>query len=96
MKLKPLADKLIVKRDEAEAVSKGGIVLPEVAKERPRKGKVLAVGRGTLNDNGTHTPPEVKVGDSVLFSAYAGQETECCGEKLLIMSESEVLAVVEE
>jgi len=94
-KLRPLADKLLVKRVEAETKTKSGIVLPDSAKEKPKRGKVIAVGDGKRLDNGERAKFNVKKGDEVLFTSYAGTEIKVDGEELLIMSEDDVLAVVE-
>jgi len=94
-KVKPLNDKVLVKRLEAEEVTKGGIVLPDTAKEKPREGKILAIGDGKLLENGKRAAFQVKVGDRVLFSSYAGTEIKIEGEEFLILSEDDVLAVIE-
>ncbi len=94
MKLTPLADKVIVKRLEAETKTKGGIVLPDTAKEKPKRGKVVAVGEGKRLDSGELVKPSVKVGDEVIFSSFAGSEITVAGEELLIMSQDDVLAIV--
>ena len=94
-KVKPLNDKVLVKRLEAEAVTKGGIVLPDAAKEKPKEGEVLALGDGKLLDDGTRSPFQVKAGDRVIFSSYAGTEIKVGGEELLILGEDDILAVVE-
>ena len=93
-KLKPLADKVVVKRLEAEAKTKGGIVLPDTAKEKPKRGKVLAVGEGKRLDSGELVKPAVKPGDEVIFSSFAGTELTVGGEEVLIMSQDDILAVV--
>jgi len=85
----------VVKRVEAEEKTAGGIVLPDTAKEKPRQGKVLSVGEGKLLENGKRAPFQVKEGDRVLFSSYAGNEVNIDGEELLVMSEDDILAVVE-
>ena len=95
MKLQPLNDRIVVKRTEEEEVSKGGIIIPDTAKEKPIQGKVLAVGTGKVLDDGSKMPLDVKKGDMVLFSKYAGSEVNIQGEELLIMREDDVLAVVE-
>ena len=95
MKVVPLNDKIVVKRLEAEEKTAGGIVLPDTAKEKPRQGKVLSIGEGKLLDNGKRAPFQVKEGDRVLFSSYAGNEVNIDGEELLVMSEDDILAVVE-
>ncbi|MEI7767247.1 MAG: co-chaperone GroES [Phycisphaerae bacterium] len=95
LKVRPLADKIIIKRLEAETTTKSGIVLPESAKEKPRRGKVVAIGEGKLLDDGTRAKFQVKKGDEVIFASYAGTELKIDGEELMIMSEEEVLAIVE-
>jgi len=95
MKVVPLNDKLVVKRLEADDKTAGGILLPDTAKEKPRQGKVLSVGDGKLLDTGKRAAFQVKEGDKVLFTSYAGNEVTIDGEELLIMSEDDVLAVVE-
>jgi len=94
-KVKPLNDKVLVKRLEAEEVTRGGIVLPDTAKEKPREGKILAIGDGKLLETGKRAPFQVKVGDQVLFSSYSGTEIKIEGEEFLILSEDDVLAVIE-
>lgn len=95
MDLKPLGDRIVIKPLEAEAKSKGGILLPDTAKEKPHEGKVVAVGKGKTLDNGTSQTPEVKVGDRVLYGKYSGTEiTTKEGEELLIMREEDILAIV--
>ena len=94
-KLRPLGDKILVKRVEAESKTKSGIVLPDTAKEKPKRGKVLAVGEGRRSDKGERIAPGVKKGDEVIFTSYAGTEIKLDGEELMIMSEDDVLAVVE-
>ena len=94
MKLKPLADRIIVKPLEAEEKTKGGIVLPDTAKEKPQEGKVVAVGKGKVLDGKTQSP-ELKVGDRVLYGKYSGTEiTTNEGDEVLIMKEEDILAVV--
>ena len=95
MKLKPLGDRIVVKVLSEEMKTKGGIVLPDTAKEKPTEGEVLAVGTGKILDNGTKQPVEVKVGDRIIFSKYAGTEVKVDGEELVIFSERDVLAIVE-
>jgi chaperonin GroES len=94
-KLRPLGDKILVKRVEAETKTKSGIVLPDSAKEKPKRGKVIAVGDGKRLDNGERAPFSVRKGDEVLFTSYAGTEIKVDGEELLIMAEEDVLAVVD-
>jgi chaperonin GroES len=94
-KLRPLGDKILIKRVEAESKTKSGIVLPDTAKEKPRRGKVLAVGEGKRSDNGERQPLGVKKGDEVIFASYAGTEIKLDGEDLMIMSEEDVLAILE-
>lgn len=95
MTVKPLGDKILVKRLEAEEKTAGGIVLPDTAKEKPKEGKVIALGSGRILDNGQTVPFQVKKGDRVLFASYAGTEIKIEGEEYLIMSEEDILAVVE-
>ncbi len=95
MKLKPLGDRLIVKALEEEQTTASGIVLPDTAKEKPQKGKVLAVGDGKLDDNGQRIPLDVAEGDEVLYSKYGGTEIKIDGEELLVLRESDVLAKVQ-
>jgi chaperonin GroES len=94
-KLRPLGDKILVKRVEAESKTKSGIVLPDTAKEKPKRGTVLSVGEGKRLDNGERSAPNVKKGDQVIFASYAGTEIKLDGEELMIMSEDDVLAIVE-
>ena len=93
--LKPLRDKVVVERNEAEERTAGGIVLPDSAKDKPKQGTVVAVGSGRVLDNGDVRKLEVKKGDKVLFGGYAGSEVKIEGKELLILSESEILAVIE-
>ncbi|WP_069803287.1 co-chaperone GroES [Thermogemmatispora onikobensis] len=95
-KVRPLADRVLVKPVTRESVTKTGIVLPDTAKEKPQQGLVLAVGPGKLLDNGQRVKPEVNVGDHVLFSKYSGTEIKIDDEELLILRESDVMGVVEE
>jgi len=94
LSLKPLGNRLIVEPAESEEVTAGGIVLPETAKEKPQKGKVLAAGPGERDEDGDYIPMEVKVGDTVLFAKYSGTEIKLDGKKLLILRESDLLAIV--
>ncbi len=91
--LKPLADRVVVKPIKAEEMTKGGIVLPDTAKDKPQEGEVIAVGTGRILDNGTKVPLEVKVGDRVVYSKYSGSEIKIDGEEYLIIRESEILAI---
>jgi chaperonin GroES len=95
MKLKPLGDRLIVRAIDEEETTASGLVLPDTAKEKPQKGKVLAVGDGKLDDEGKRVPLEVAEGDEVLYSKYGGTEIKVDGEELLVLRESDVLARVE-
>jgi chaperonin GroES len=94
-KIKPLNDKIVVKRLEAEERTKGGIVLPDTAKEKPKEGRVVSVGQGKLLNNGQRAPVSVKENDRVLFESYAGTEVKIGGEEYLIMGEEHILAIVE-
>ena len=95
MDIQPLADRIVVKALEALETTKGGIVLPDTAKEKPQEGKVVAVGKGKVSDKGSVQPLEVKVGDRVLYGKYSGTEiTTKSGEELLIMREEDVFAIV--
>jgi chaperonin GroES len=95
MNIRPLNDRILVKRLEEEETTKGGIIIPDSAKEKPAEGEVVAVGNGKLNDNGERIPLEVKTGDRVLFSKYGGTDVKLDGEDHLIMREDDILAVVE-
>ncbi|SNR59667.1 co-chaperone GroES [Desulfurobacterium atlanticum] len=95
MKLKPLYDRVVVKKVEMEQKTAGGIILPDTAKEESQMGEVVAVGEGRLLENGEIRPLKVKEGDKVLYSKYAGNEVELDGEKLLIIREEDILAIVE-
>jgi chaperonin GroES len=90
-----LQDRVIVKRIEEEEKSKGGIIIPDTAKEKPQEGKVVAVGKGKVNDDGTITPLDVKVNDRILFGKYSGTEINVDGEEHLIMREDDILGVIE-
>ena len=94
MKLKPLGDRLIVQAIEEEQTTASGLVLPDTAKEKPQKGKIVAIGDGKLDENGKRLPLEVKEGDEVLYSKYGGTEIKIDGEDLLVLRESDVLAKV--
>jgi chaperonin GroES len=93
-KIRPLGDKVLIKRLEAEEKTAGGILLPDSAKEKPKKGKIIAVGEGRQLESGEKAPLQVKKGDTVLFGSYAGTEVTVDGEEYLLMSETEVLAIV--
>ena len=95
MQIRPLHDRLIVKRLEEEAKTKRGIIIPDSAKEKPIEGKVIAVGEGKLNKDGKKIPLEVKKGDRILFARYAGSEVKIDGEEHMMMREDEVLAIIE-
>ncbi|HEX5020900.1 MAG TPA: co-chaperone GroES [Candidatus Binatia bacterium] len=95
MKIRPLQDRIIVKRIEEEEKSKGGIIIPDTAKEKPQEGKVVAVGKGKANDDGKITPLDVKVNDRVLFGKYSGSEINIDGDEHLIMREDDILGVIE-
>ena len=95
MPIRPLHDRLIVKRLEEEEKTKGGIIIPDSAKEKPIEGKVIAVGEGKLNKHGKKIPLGVKKGDRILFARYAGTEVKIDGEEYLMMREDEVLAIIE-
>jgi len=96
MKVRPLHDRLIVKRSEEEKKTKGGIIIPDTAKEKPIEGKVIAVGKGRINKDGTKIPMEVEKGDRILFAKYAGTEVKIDGEEHLIMKEDDVIAIIEQ
>ena len=93
--VKPIGDKILIQRVEAEETTKGGIVIPDSAKEKPKEGKVIRLGEGRLLDNGERVPFQVKEGDRVLFTSYAGNEVKVMGEEYLIMSEEDILAILE-
>jgi len=95
MKIRPLHDRIIVKRIKEEETTKGGIIIPDTAKEKPSEGKVIAVGKGKLLENGKIQPLEVKKGNKVLFGKYAGTEVKIDGEEHLIMREDDIIAIVE-
>jgi chaperonin GroES len=96
LSLKPLGNRVVVEPIEQEEVTAGGIVLPETAKEKPQKGKILSVGPGERDDDGKRIPMDVKAGDTVLFAKYAGTEIKISSKKLLILKESDVLAILDE
>jgi chaperonin GroES len=95
MKIRPLQDRIIVQRVEEEAKTKGGIIIPDSAKEKPAEGKVIAVGNGKVADDGSRIPLEVKENDRILFGKYSGTEVKVEGEEYLIMREDDVLGVIE-
>ena len=95
MKVRPLHDRILVKRLDQEAKSKGGIIIPDTAKEKPMEGQVVAVGNGKVSDDGTVTPLDVKKGDRILFGKYSGTEIKLEGDEHLIIREEDVLAVLE-
>ena len=95
MKIRPLHDRVIVKRLEEKEISKGGIIIPDTAKEKPQEGKVIAAGNGKILEDGAVRPLDVKVGDKVLFGKYSGTEVKIEGDEHLIMREDEILAVIE-
>jgi len=94
MNIRPLQDRVIVERIEAEEKSAGGIIIPDTAKEKPQEGKVIAVGKGKLKDDGTPIPMDVKKGDRVLFSKYAGSDVTLDGKEYVIMREDDILGVL--
>jgi chaperonin GroES len=95
MKFKPLHDRVLVKRIEQEAKTKGGIIIPDTAKEKPQEGEVIAVGPGSRGDDGKIIPLDVKVGDRILFGKWSGSEVKIDGDELLIMKESDLLGILE-
>jgi len=95
MKIRPLHDRVVIRRTEEERTSPGGIVIPDAAAEKPIKGEVLAVGNGKLLESGDVRPLDLKVGDQVLFGKYSGTEVKVDGEELLVMREDDIMAVIE-
>ncbi len=95
MKLRPLHDRVIVKRMEEERMSAGGIVIPDSATEKPIRGEVLAVGNGKILENGDKRPLDISVGDNILFGKYSGTEVKVDGDELLVMREEDIMAVIE-
>ena len=95
LKIRPLGEKVLLKRLEAEERTKGGIVLPDTAKEKPQRGTVMALGDGKLLDDGTRAKFQVKKGDKILFASYAGTEIKVDGEEYMLMDESEILAILD-
>ncbi len=96
MKFRPLHDRVLVKRVEEETKTRGGIIIPDTAKEKPMQGEVLAVGPGARNDKGELVTPDVKAGDRILFGKWSGTEVKLDGEELLIMKESDIMGILEE
>ena len=94
MKIRPLGDKVILQRQQAEGVTSGGIVLPDSAKEKPKQGKIISVGNGRLLDDGSRSKMQLKKGDKVLFSSYAGSDIKINDKEYLIMDESDVMAII--
>jgi chaperonin GroES len=94
-KIRPLGDRILVKRIKEEEKTKGGIIIPETAKEKPQEGKVVAVGKGKLTEHGTLLAPDVKAGDKILFGKYSGSEVKIEGEEHLILREDDILGVLE-
>jgi len=95
MKLRPLQDRILVKRVAEETTTKGGIIIPDTAKEKPAEGKVTAVGNGKVSDDGKRIPLEIKKGDRILFGKYSGTEVKIEGDEYLIMREDDVLGIIE-
>ena len=96
MKVKPLQDRVIIKRLEEEEKTKGGIIIPDAAKEKPQEGRVVAVGNGKMTEKGQRVAPEVKAGDKILFGKYSGTEIKIDGEEHLILREEDILAIIKE
>ena len=95
MKIRPLHDRILVKREEEKEVKKGGIIIPDTAKEKPQEGKVIAVGNGKVNDEGKKVPLDVKAGDKILFGKYSGSEVKVEDEEYLILREEDVLGILD-
>ena len=95
MNIRPLHDRVIVRRMEEERTTPGGIVIPDSATEKPIRGEVLAIGKGKINDNGDVRPLDVKVGDSILFGKYSGTEVKVNGEEVLVMREEDIMGIIE-
>ncbi|WP_137125579.1 co-chaperone GroES [Roseomonas sp. HF4] len=95
MKFRPLHDRVLVRRIEAEEKTRGGIIIPDTAKEKPQEGEVISVGAGTINDKGEIRPLDVKAGDRILFGKWSGTEVKLDGEELLIMKESDIMGILE-
>ncbi|RKY30991.1 MAG: co-chaperone GroES [Candidatus Omnitrophota bacterium] len=96
LKLRPLGDRVVVEPLEAQEKTKGGIILPDTAKEKPQQGKIIAVGKGRIDENGKHVPMEVKVGDVILYGKYSGTEVTIDDKEYVILREEDILAIVEE
>ena len=95
-KIRPLHDRILVKQLDEEAKTAGGIIIPDSAKEKPHQGKVMAVGKGKILEDGSVRPPDVKVGDKILFEKYAGSTIKMGGDELMILREEEILAIIED
>jgi chaperonin GroES len=95
MKLRPLGDRILVKRIKEEEKTKGGIIIPDTAKEKPQEGKVVSVGKGKVADDGKLVVPEVKAGDKILFGKYSGSEIKLEGEDLIVLREDDILGIIE-
>ena len=95
MKIRPLADRVVIKRTQEEEKTKGGIIIPDTAKEKPQEGKVIAVGKGKRNEDGKVMPLDVKAGDRILFGKYSGSEIKLDGEEHLIVREEDILGIIE-
>ena len=95
MKIRPLHDRILVERLEEQEVKRGGIIIPDTAKEKPQEGKVIAVGNGKVNDEGKKVPLDVKAGDKILFGKYSGSEVKLDDDEYLIMKEDDVLAIID-
>ena len=95
MKLRPLGDRILVKRIKEEEKTKGGIIIPDTAKEKPQEGKVVAVGKGKVADDGKLISPEVKAGDKILFGKYSGSEIKLEGDDLIVLREDDILGIIE-
>ena len=96
MKFRPLHDRVVIRRAEGDTKSKGGIIIPDNAKEKPQEGEVIAVGSGARAEDGTITPLDVKAGDKILFGKWSGTEVKIDGEDLLIMKETDIMGIIEE
>jgi chaperonin GroES len=95
MKLRPLGDRILVKRIKEEEKTKGGIIIPDTAKEKPQEGKVVAVGKGKVSDDGKLIAPEVRAGDKILFGKYSGSEIKLEGDDLIVLREDDILGIIE-